>query len=246
VSVAARAAALKEHAMPSSYSPEEKAAVRALVEETTMTVAAIADSKDMPRSTVGEWIVRERWRRPEGAFVRKPIPKDHHAAVQRMLSLGVCPDDLALVMDRDPDVVRRWRPPRAAAIAAAAEEGLPLAAQAAALHAALTTAVVGRDELLRHTPQALALVMAETVIAKLNPDRKAQALARIAAANAKMPAEAPAPRAALEDAYDGPGTYDETNALIEELAQRLAEFGVLREDGGLPDEDVARAETLPQ
>jgi hypothetical protein len=89
--------------------------------------------------------------------------------------------------------------------------------------------------------------MAETVFGTLNPDRKAQALARITASAAKMPAEAPAPRAcALKDAYDGPGTYDETNALIEELAQRLAEFGVLREDGGLPDEDVARAETLPQ
>jgi hypothetical protein len=144
-------------------------------------------------------------------------------------------------------VVRRWRPPRAAAVAAAAEDGLPLAAQAAALHAALTTVAIGRDELLRRTPQALALVMAETVFGKLNPDRKAQALAHIGATAAKMPADAPASRArAPEDAYDGPGTYDETNALIEELAQRLAEFGVLREDGGLPDEDVARAQTLPQ
>lgn len=230
------------------YTPEEKAAVRALVEETTLTVAAIAAAKGMPRSTVGEWIVRERWRRPDDALVRRPIPKDQHAAVQRILALGADLHDLALVMDRHPDVVRRWRARAASGAAIAAGDGAgPLPAHVAALHAALTAAAIGRDELLRHTPQALALVMAETVIAKLNPDRKAQALARIAASVAKVPAEAPAPRAcAPDDAYDGPGTYDETNALIEELADRLAEFGVLREDGGLPDEDVARAAALHQ
>jgi hypothetical protein len=228
-----------------SHSPEVKAAVRALVEGTEKSLAEIGAETGVGRSTVSEWTTGEGWRRPEGAFSRRPVTRAVQDAARRMLAMGVCLHDLALVMERNPDVVRRWRPPRKAA-APPAEDARAAPPQVAALYAALTTGLIGRDELLRHTPQALALVMAETVFGTLNPDRKAQALARITASAARMPAEAPAPRAPLKDAYDGPGTYDETNALIEELAQRLAEFGVLREDGGLPDEDVARAETFPQ
>jgi hypothetical protein len=218
-----------------SHPPEVKATVRKMVEETTLTFAAIAAEKDVPRATVSDWSVRHGWKRPDGAFTRRPLPKAEHAAAGRILGRGVCHRDLALVMHRDPEVVRRWRPPRAAAVAAAEQDAAsPLPAQAAALHEALTTGPIGRDELLRRTPEALALVMAETVIARLNPDRKAQALARIAASAAKVPAEASAARpSAPEDADDGPGTYDETNAVLEDFARCLAAFDAAEEARGV-------------
>jgi cell division septation protein DedD len=170
-----------------------------------------------------------------------------HAAAGRILGQGVCHRDLALVMHRDPEVVRRWRPPGAAAAGdgTAAEDGASLVpAQAAALHEALTAGPIGRDEFLRRTPEALALVMAETVIAKLNPDRKAQALAHLTATAARMPAEAPARGASPDDAspdddHDGPATYDETNALLEEFALRLAAFDAAEQARGLLGDAVA-------
>ena len=159
-----------------------------------------------------------------------------HAAAGRILGQGVCHRDLALVMHRDPEVVRRWRPPGAAAAgaAAAADDGASLLPpQAAALHEALTAGPIGRDEFLRRTPEALALVMAETVIAKLNPARKAQALAHLTATAARMPAEAPARGASPDDSHDnGPATYDETNALLEEFALRLAAFDAAEQARG--------------
>jgi cell division septation protein DedD len=224
-----------------SHPPEVKAAVRKMVEETTLTFAAIAAATGVPRSTVSDWTVRHGWTRPDGAFTRRPLPKAEHAAAGRILGCGVCHRDLALVMHRDPDVVRRWRPPGAAAAGdgTAADVGASLLpAQAAALHEALTAGPIGRDEFLRRTPEALALVMAETVIAKLNPDRKAQALAHLTATAARMPAEAPARGASPDDAsphddHDGPGTYDETNALLEEFALRLAAFDAAEQARGL-------------
>jgi len=231
-----------------SHPPEVKAAVRELVERTTLTFAAIAAATGVPRATVSDWTVRHGWRRPDGAFTRRPLPKAEHAAAGRILGRGVCHRDLALVMHRDPEVVRRWRPPGAAAAGggAAAEGGASLLpAQAAALHEALTAGPIGRDEFLRRTPEALALVMAETVIAKLNPDRKAQALAHLTATAARMPAEAPAPGASPDDASpddapdDGPATYDETNALLEEFALRLAAFDAAEQARGLLGDAVA-------
>jgi len=227
-----------------SHPPEVKAAVRKMVEETTLTFAAIAAATGVPRATVSDWTVRHGWRRPDGAFTRRPLPKAEHAAAGRILGQGVCHRDLALVMHRDPEVVRRWRPPGAAAgDAASADDGASLLPpQAAALHEALTAGPIGRDEFLRRTPEALALVMAETVIAKLNPDRKAQALAHLTATAARMPVEAPAPGASQDDDQNGPATYDETNALIEELALRLADLGVRGSDEGARGERLAGLE----
>ena len=232
-----------------SHPPEVKAAVRKMVEETTLTFAAIAAATGVPRATVSDWTVRHGWRRPDGAFTRRPLPKAEHAAAGRILGLGVCHRDLALVMHRDPEVVRRWRPPGAAAgDAASADDGASLLPpQAAALREALTAGPIGRDEFLRRTPEALALVMAETVIAKLNPDRKAQALAHLTATAVRMPAEVAArgaspDDASPDDAHDGPATYDETNALIEELALRLADLGVRGSDEGARGERFAGLE----
>ena len=228
-----------------SHPPEVKAAVRKMVEETTLTFAAIAAATGVPRATVSDWTVRHGWTRPDGAFTRRPLPKAEHAAAGRILGHGVCHRDLALVMHRDPDVVRRWRPSGAAAAGDAAEDSASLLpAQAAALHEALTAGPIGRDEFLRRTPEALALVMAETVIAKLNPDRKAQALAHLTATAARMPAEAPARGASPDDAspdddHDGPATYDETNALLEEFALRLAAFDAAEQARGLLGDAVA-------
>lgn len=200
-----------------------------------MTFAAIAAATGVPRATVSDWTVRHGWKRPDGAFTRRPLPKAEHAAAGRILDCGVCHRDLALVMHRDPEVVRRWRPPGAAAAGDADGGASLLPAQAAALHEALTAGPIGRDEFLLRTPEALALVMAETVIAKLNPDRKAQALAHLTATAARMPAEAPARGASPDDAShdDGPATYDETNALLEEFALRLAAFDAGEQARGL-------------
>ena len=216
-----------------SHPPEVKAAVREMVEGTEKPLAAIGAETGVGRSTVSEWMISEGWRRPDGAFSRRPVTRAVQAAARRILALGVDLHDLALVMDRNPEVVRRWRPPRKAA-APAAEDARAAPPQAAALYEALTAGPIGRDEFLRRTPEALALVMAETVIAKLNPDHKAQALAHLTATAARMPAEAPARGASPDDAHDdGPATYDETNALLEEFALRLAAFDAAEQARGL-------------
>jgi hypothetical protein len=226
--------------MPWSHSPELKAAVRELVEGTTMSIAAISAATGVASSTIGDWIVRERWIRPEGAFTRRPVTREERAAATRTLDLGASPHDVGLLMRRHPEVVRRWRTPGDAS--AAAEEEAPRAppAHAAALYEALTAGAIGRDELVRRAPQALALVMAETLVARLDPDRKAQALARLAAIAARMPADAPA-RGALpdDDLHAGPATYDETNALLEEFAVRLAAFDAAEQARGLLGDPVA-------
>jgi hypothetical protein len=227
--------------MPWSHSPELQAAVRQVVEGTTTSIAAIAAATGVGRSTVSDWIAREGWTRPEGASTRRPVTREERAAATRVLDLGASLHDVGLLMRRHPEVVRRWRTPRDASAAAEAEEA-PRAppAHAAALYEALTAGAIGRDELVRRAPQALALVMAETLVARLDPDRKARALARLAAIAASMPADAPA-RGALpdDDLHAGPATYDETNALLEEFAVRLAAFDAAEEARGLLGDPVA-------
>jgi hypothetical protein len=226
-----------------SHSPEVKAAVRELVERTEKSFAEIGAETGVGRSTVSEWTTGEGWQRPQGAFSRRPVKRAVQDAARRMLAMGVCLHDLALVMERNPEVVRRWRPPRKAA-APTAEEARAAPAQVAALYEALTAAGVGRDELVRWTPQALALVMAETVIGDLNPAQKAQALAHITASTARTRADAPAPGASPDNDHDGPATYDETNALIEELAQHLAQLGGRGPDEGARGEGLAGPEAV--
>lgn len=232
--------------MPWSYPPEVKAKARRLVEKTALTCAEIGERVGVPGPTVSGWKRTERWTRPKAAFARRrSMPKSHRAAAARMMAAGASHRDVALVMGYHPDVLRRIGAEQRAAAKPGPE---PVPAHVAALYDAWTSGEVDRDAFFRHAQQALAFVAAQAMIGRdPHANRKAQAIARAAVTIIKLPDGKPAPGASRHDhAYAGPQTYDETNALIEELAQRLAEFGVLREDGGLPDEGVAGAETLPQ
>ena len=118
----------------------------------------------------------------------------------------------------------------------AAREAEPVPAAVAALCEALMAQGIGRDEFLRHAPQAFGFVTVQALLGR-DPHihRTAKALAQLAASAAKMPAAT----AVHHDPDDGPATYDETNALLEEFALRLAAFDAAEQARGLLGDAVA-------
>jgi hypothetical protein len=230
------------------HPPEVVARVRHLIETTTLTYADIAEETSVPSPTVGTWTRAEGWTRPPGPFRRTPIPQEHRPPAMRILAAGASHHDLAMIIGCHPEVVARLRPRRTVPARVGEGDAGTVPAPVAALYKALTSGAVARPDFFRHTEQALALVAGEALIAQaLSPASKAQAIARAAVTMTKLPDDpAPAGASAHDVAYAGPATYDETNALIEELAQRLEEFAARGGDEGVRDEPLARAEAVPQ
>jgi transposase-like protein len=221
--------------MPMPWSPEVMAEVRRLVEETDRSYAEIEAATGVTGTTARYWMRTKGWRRPRTAPTRRRIPREQRAAIERALAAGASVHDVALIAERHPEVIRKHCPPGRRGDAAGEAEPVP--ASVAALCEALTAGGVGRDEFLRHAPQAFGIVVAQALLGRdPHVHRTAQALAHAAASVIRMPAAAPAPGAsAYAGAHPGPQTYEETNACIEELAQLLQQFGALREDGSALD-----------
>jgi transposase-like protein len=225
------------------WSPEVQAKVQRLVERTSRSYAEIEAETGVPGTTARYWTRTKGWTRPRSAPARRRFPADESAAIARALAAGARVHDVAIIAGRHPETIRKLCPHRRDADAAdAAHEAEAVPAPVAALCATLMAGGIGRDEFLHHAPQAFAFVAAQALLGR-DPHihRTAKALAELTAGAVRMPAQAPAPGAyGSSDDDDGmPGTYAETNALIEELAQRLCEFGVLAEDGSLVDPPAA-------
>lgn len=228
------------------WSPEVKAEVQRLVETTRLSYAEIEKRTRVSETTIRYWVRTLGWTRPTGAPTRRRFGAEESAAIGRALAAGASVRDVALIAGRHPETIRKLHPGRGAG--PAAPEAEPVPAAVAELCEALTAGGIGRDEFLRHAPQAFGVVAARALMGR-DPTihRTAQALAQAAASVIKMPASAPARG---DDPYAGPQTFEETNALIEELAQRLEAFAPQGDDevADAPDdrrfgEDAALAAT---
>ena len=97
--------------MPWSYAPEQVEEVRVHVEESTLTYPEIAKLTGRSASTISRWKCRHGWKRPPGAVERRPIEKDRCAAAKRAMDDGARYQEVAVLLDRSTDVVRRLRRP---------------------------------------------------------------------------------------------------------------------------------------
>ena len=221
------------------HPPEVVARARHLIETTTMTYADIGAETNVPGPTVGTWTRAKGWIRPPGAFKRTPIPQAHRAPAMRILEAGASHHDLAMIMGCHPEVLGRLRRRRTVPARDRPDscvEALP--GPVAAVYEALTSGAVARPDFFRHAQQALALIAGEALITRAHSAAtRAQAIARVAVTMTKLPDDgAPAGASAHDDAYAGPATYDETNALLEDFARRLAAFDAAGEADGILDE----------
>lgn len=206
------------------WSPEVRARVQRLVERTDQSYAEIEAATSVTGATARYWARTRGWKRPKSAATRQRFAPEQRGAITRALAAGASVGDIALVAGRHPETIRKLCPPRRGALATAADaphEAEPVPAAVAALCETLMAGGIGRDEFLRHAPQAFGFVAVQALLGR-DPHihRTAKALAQLAASAAKIPAAT----AVHDDPYGLPQTYDETNALLEELAIRLGEW----------------------
>ena len=218
--------------MPWSYAPEKVEEVRVHVEESTLTYPEIAKLTGRSASTISRWKCRHGWKRPPGAVERRPIEKDRCAAAKRAMDDGARYQEVAVLLDRSTDVVRRLRRPSPGAGPATApgdEGGADAPDLVAELIDAITARGLRRDDVLRHAPGIFGVLCAQLLRGDADAPRRTEAFARAAAIFTKMPdPSGPAAGAPHDDPYAGPQTFDETNALLEELALRLGEWSARR------------------
>jgi len=228
--------------MPWSYSPETMAQVQGHVEGSTLTYPEIAKLTGVSATSVSRWKCRYGWQRPPGAFERRPIAKDQCAAAKRAMDDGARYQEVAVLMDRSPDIVRRLRRPSpGAGLAAAPGDGADPLELVPELIDALTVSGLRRDDVLRRAPGIFGVLCAQLLRGDADAPRRTEAFARAAAIFTKMPDPfGPADGAPHDDPYAGPQTFDETNALLEELALRLGEWDAERAHG-VPGAPVARS-----
>ena len=211
--------------MPWSYSAETMAQVQGHVENSTLTYPEIAKLTGVSATSVSRWKCRYGWQRPPGAFERRPIAKDQCAAAKRAMEDGARYQDVAVMLDRSPDIVRRLRRPSPGAGRAAAPgdaDGADPLELVPELIDALTVRGLARDDVLRHAPGIFGVLCAQLVRGDADAPRRTEAFARAATLFTKMPdPSGPAAGAPHDDPYAGPQTFDETNALLEEFALRL-------------------------
>jgi hypothetical protein len=176
----------------------------------------------VPGPTVGCWARKEGWTRPPTAIRRRPIPKDEREEAVFLRRAGVPPGEVALWADCHPETARRLGRELPAV-------GPPLADVAPELLAALQEAArigVGRSERLALTGRALMLVLFDLLSREIPPERRARGVGYVAASlRLVLPDQAPAGGVFLHDRPSGPATFDEANALLEDLARRLSAFG---------------------
>jgi hypothetical protein len=222
--------------MPWSHPPEKVEEVRVYVEGSPLTYPEIEKLTRIAASTISRWKCVNKWKRPPGAAERRPLAKDEAAAAKRAMDDGARYQDVAVMLRRSPDIVRRLR---RAAPAGAPDEGNAAEPPdlAAELWNALTASSLGRDDLLRQAPRLIGLFWAQLARGDASAPRRVEAMARTAAFFTKIPDPA-GPAGAAHDPYGGPQTFDETNALIEELALRLGEWDAERAQG-VPGDPVS-------
>jgi Terminase RNaseH-like domain len=225
------------------HPPEKKAEARRFCETTGMTFEAISADIDVPASTIGGWCRREGWVRPPEAFRRTPISKGMRNALAMLCRAGADPDEMARLARCHPKTVRRIAGETHGGAAPPPAGLAPPPEDVAELHAALTGGHSRRD-LLRLAEEALGIAIVQA-LTRRDPHVRVQDLARTIQSIKTLPDEAPA-GASSHDQQSGPATFDEENALLDELTRRLGAFGLGGEaDGpGEPEAWAARAVAL--
>ncbi len=214
--------------MPWSHPDETKAQARVLCETTIMTYEEIGAAVGVPAPTIGHWKRTEGWTRPPEALQRRPIPRKKRNAAIRLYQAGGSPDDLAEILECDRKTAQR--------LCHEADDGLgPPAAfapeEAAALQAALTGGGLDRRTLLRLAEEALARAVLQA-LTRRDPHARVQDLARTIQTIRTLPDDiGTAAGASSHDHQSGPATFDEENALLDELTRRLGAFGLGRRGG---------------
>jgi hypothetical protein len=229
--------------MPRFLAPEVVAKVRELYEGTSLTHARIAAKTGVGASTVA--VLAEKWgwtRHPEAR--RSPQLRGwKRAAIVSLREAGAPAGVIAEAAGCHRNTVGRIAPlkrPAAPAVAPdhAAEAGVPpippVPEHLADLHAALMSPELRKEEAAPLILRAAAALGAEALV-RQDPqvERTGQILARLAERVAALPDLAPHPGAGADDGSAGPATFEETNALLEELARRFEAWN--------PEEDRAAA-----
>ena len=218
--------------MPRFLPEEVVAKVRELYEGMPLTHARIAVAAGVGESTVSVLAQKNGWTRCPEARTSRRLSHDQCEAIP-----GASARAVAAAAGCHARTVGRIAPPerRTAAFGtvaapwpgAAAEAGaLPVPEHFADLHAALMSPGLRKAEAAPLLVRAAAALGAEALVRQdLAVERTGQVLARLADRVAALPDQGPYAGAGA-DASQGPATFEEENALLDELARRLADFGV--------------------
>jgi hypothetical protein len=212
--------------MPRFLAAEVVARVRGLYEGTAMTHAKIAAETGVGASTVSVLAEREGWARHPEAKRKSRLEEERREAIMRLREAGVPAGKIAAAAGCHRNTVARIAPLKPAAFSAGAPVPEQVPAHLADLHAALVSPDLRKAEAAPLLVRAAALGAEALVRPDAQVERTAQALARLALRVAALPDEGPYAGAGIDDACRGPATFEETNALLEELARRFANLGV--------------------
>ncbi|MDF3060134.1 MAG: hypothetical protein K0S06_243 [Microvirga sp.] len=231
-----------------THPPEKRAQAKWLGETTPLNCAEIAARVDAKPSTVRTWKRDDKWKRPADAPERRSFTQEQRAAIGRLRGLGGTNADIARVAGCSADTIARVPPVPPKGLKANAAAPLPGFApeEAAKLHEALAGGGHAKRELAGLVARALALAAADLMSDRtLPPDRRARGMAVLVATIKALPDEPPAAGAALHDHQPGPATFEDTNALLEEIARRFADLGVAGEVDGAPGGPAAADAAAP-
>jgi hypothetical protein len=221
--------------MPRFLPEEVVAKVRELYEGMPLTHARIAAATGVGESTVSVLAQKNGWTRCPEARTSRRLSHDQCEAILRLREAGASARSVAAAAGCHARTVGRIAPPerRTAAFGtlaapwpgAAAQAGaLPVPEHLADLHAALMSPGLRKAEAAPLLVRAAAALGAEALVRQdLAVERTGQVLARLAERVAALPDQGPYAGA---DPRQGPATFEEENALLDELARRLADFGV--------------------
>jgi hypothetical protein len=220
--------------MPRFLAEEVVARVRELYEGMPLTHARIAAAAGVGESTVSVLAQKHGWTRCPEARTSRRLSHDQYEAILRLRDAGASARAVAAAAGCHARTVGRIAPPerRAAAFgpgaalspgSAPAASLPPVPEHLADLHAALVNPGLRKAEAAPLLVRAAAALGAEALMRQdAQVERTAQALARLAERVAALPDEGPYAGAGAGDGWKGPATFEETNALLEDLARRFA------------------------
>ena len=222
--------------MPRYLAEEVVAKVRELYEGMPLTHARIAAAAGVGESTVSVIPRKHGWTRCPEARTSRRLSHDQCEAILRLREAGASARAVAAAAGCHARTVGRIAPERRTAAfgtvaapwpgAAAPAGALPVPERLADLHAALMSPGLRKAEAAPLLVRAAAALGAEALVRQdLAVERTGQVLARLAERVAALPDRGPYAGAGA-DACRGPATFEEENALLDELARRFADFGV--------------------
>jgi hypothetical protein len=215
--------------MPKHLPPELKLKVRGLYEGTVRTHEEIAAEAGVGRSTVSVWAMEGGWVRPRSAHLTPRLALAQRATAARLVRDGARKTHAAAVVGCHPRTVARIAAAGAGAYAGDGAGGFvpgpEVPAHLATLRDALTNPALRKEEAVPLITRAAAALCADALVAPdAQAERTARALANLAHCLAALPEHGPHAGAGVARHDEGPATYEETNAMLEEFALRLESF----------------------